>query len=109
MPALFEGLSGEPPASRRGDAGLDMTDAPPSEPRSPAADRMRLSRQRRRDGMRVIPFEVRDVEIESLVRLELLDAAARDDRTAIARALGNLLDRIPSAWWQKAVEMRGRQ
>ena len=57
----------------------------------------------------MIPFEVRDVEIENLIRLELLDAAARADRTAIARALGNLLDRIPIAWWQKAVEIRGRQ
>ena len=70
---------------------------------------MRLSRKRRRDGTRVIPFEVRDVEIENLIRLELLDAAAREDRTAIARALGNLLDRIPVAWWQKAVEIRGGQ
>jgi hypothetical protein len=70
---------------------------------------MRLSRLRRRDGTRVIPFEVRDVEIENLIRLELLDAAVREDRTAIARALGNLLDRIPVAWWQKAVEIRGGQ
>jgi hypothetical protein len=86
-----------------------VTDAAPECPRSLAAECMRLSRQRRRGGTRVIPFEVRDVEIENLIRLELLDAAARDDRKAIARALGNLLDRIPVAWWQKAVEIRGRQ
>jgi hypothetical protein len=94
-----------PPAS---DAQQAIPPTPPPKCSS-GAERMRLSRLRRRDGTRAIPFEVRDVEIENLVRFELLDAAARDDRTAIARALGNLLDRIPVAWWQKAVEMRRRQ
>jgi hypothetical protein len=64
---------------------------------------MRLSRLRRRDGMRVIPFEVRDAEIEGLVTHGLLDPARRNDREAIARALGNLIDRIPVSWWSVAV------
>jgi hypothetical protein len=74
---------------------------------SKAAERMRLTRQRRRDGMRVIPFEVRDGEIANLVKLGLLDAAARENREAIARALGTLLDQIPVSWWQQAVNQRG--
>ena len=67
-----------------------------------AAERMRLSRLRRRDGMRVVPFEVRDAEIEGLVTHGLLDPSCRNDREAIARALGNLIDRIPPSWWSLA-------
>lgn len=74
--------------------------------RSAAAERMRLSRHRRRRGMRVIPLEVRDAEIDSLVRLNLLDAAARNNRRAIAGALGRLLDRMPVSWWQAALQLR---
>jgi hypothetical protein len=67
---------------------------------------MRLSRQRRRDGMRVVPFEVRDTEIENLIKLSLLNQEHRTDRAAIARALGTLLDKIPVAWWQQAIRLR---
>jgi hypothetical protein len=52
----------------------------------------------------VVPFEVRNSEIEHLVAIKLLDPAHRDDPMAIARALGALLDRIPVRWWQQAVE-----
>jgi hypothetical protein len=55
--------------------------------------------------MRVVPFEVRNSEIENLVAVKLLDPAQRDDRAAIAHALGRLLDRIPARWWQEAVEL----
>ena len=82
-----------------------MTDAGSSKPCSSAATRMRLSRDRRRNGVRVVPFEVRDSEIENLVAVKLLDPAHRDDRVAIARALGTLLDRIPVHWWQQTVEL----
>ena len=44
-----------------------------------AAERMRHSRERRRDGMRVIPFEIRDEEIEALVKRGLLDPVARNE------------------------------
>ena len=40
--------------------------------RSPAAERMRVSRLRRREGTRVIPFEMRDSEIDGLVTHGLL-------------------------------------
>ena len=68
-----------------------------------AAERMRLTRQRRREGFRVIPFEVRDSEIDQLVRHGLLKSADRNNRESIARALGTLLDGIPVALWSAAI------
>jgi hypothetical protein len=79
-----------------------MTTAPdapqPCRP-SPSAERMRVSRQRRRDGLRCVPLEVRDEEIEALVKAGLLASDARNDRTAIAAAMGRLLDRLPPERW----------
>jgi len=74
---------------------------------TPAAMRMRLSRSRRHDGLRVISFEVRNSEVDNLVAVKLLDPSSRDDRVAIARALGNLLDRIPVGWWQEVIRRTG--
>ena len=65
---------------------------------------MRRSRLRRRDGMRVIPFEIRDEEIEGLIGHGLLDPADRNNPDAIATALGKLMNKIPLSWW--AVAMR---
>jgi hypothetical protein len=42
-----------------------------TQPLSSAA-RMRLTRERRRDGMRVVPLEARDMEIDGLIRCGLL-------------------------------------
>jgi len=67
-----------------------------------AAERMRVTRQRRRDGLRIIPFEIRDDEVEGLVAHGLLDPVARNDRNAIARALGGLLDAVPPRRWPVA-------
>jgi hypothetical protein len=55
-------------AARLGEGGTDMTSAIPLRQHTTAAERMRLSHLRRRDGMRVVPFEVRDAEIEGSVR-----------------------------------------
>jgi hypothetical protein len=74
---------------------------------SAAADRMRRSRERRRKGLRCIPFNVRDEEIDNLIELELLDPTHRGDRAAIARALGKLMDKIPFTWWEAALRQRG--
>jgi hypothetical protein len=71
---------------------------------SPAARRMRVSRSRRRHGRRVVPFEVRDLEVHRLIDLKLLDPARRDDREAIADALGALLDCLPAECWNRAAE-----
>ncbi len=55
---------------------------------------MRLSRERRRDGMRVIPFHIRESEVAGLVRRGLLAREAAEDRDAIAKALGRFLDHV---------------
>jgi hypothetical protein len=69
---------------------------------------MRASRDRRRKGLRMVPFAIRDSEIDALVTHGLLDPIDRDNRDTIACALGLLLDRIPPAWWQAAMQLRGR-
>ncbi len=69
-----------------------MTSKAPVRHRS-AAERMRLSRLRRRDGIRCIQFEVRDTEIGALVMHGLVVPADCNNRNAIARAL--LPEQIP--------------
>jgi hypothetical protein len=68
---------------------------------------MRLSRERRKDGMRVVPIEVQDAEIDGLVACGFLAAADRANRDSIARALGMLLDRLPPTRWQGLVGRGG--
>lgn len=68
-----------------------------------AAERMRVTRLRRKDRLRVIPFEIRDDEVECLVKLDLLSPSDRNNRDAIARALGTLMNRIPFEWWAEAI------
>lgn len=58
-----------------------------TQPASTAAERMRLSRQRRRHGLRCITIELRAAEIDALVSRGLLDAEKRDDAAAISAAL----------------------
>jgi hypothetical protein len=75
---------------------LTMLPPPPSaEPvsRSPAAERMRRHRQRRRDGLRCLIIELRETEIESFVRQGLLSRESCDDSGAVSEALYELLDR----------------
>ena len=60
---------------------------------SPAAERMRRHRERRRDGMRCLRMELRDTEIDALVRKGLLKPEARHDQNAIADALYDYLER----------------
>jgi hypothetical protein len=74
-----------------------MSDAQPGgcdAQRRAGAERMRATRERRRKGLRIVLFAVRDTEIEALVRHGLLAHADRNDRSAIAVALGRLLDRM---------------
>jgi hypothetical protein len=59
---------------------------------SPAADRMRLYRERRL-GLRSIMIELRETEIDVLVRKGLLNQGRRDDPRAIVQALHAYLDR----------------
>ena len=56
-------------------------------PRSPAAERMRLHRERKKNGMRCVMIELRETEVEALIKLKLLKAEMRDGREAIVEAI----------------------
>lgn len=75
---------------------------------SPAALRMRRSRERRKNGQRMVSIPVLDAEVDALITHGLLDPEKRTDRRAIAGALAALLDRIPIAWWQTALRRPAR-
>jgi hypothetical protein len=61
--------------------------------RTRAAERMRRCRQRRRDGLRCYRLELRDSEIEALVRRGLLVATAKTNRNAFIKAMYAFFDR----------------
>jgi hypothetical protein len=60
---------------------------------SPAAERMRRHRERRRDGLRCLTIELRVTEIDALVRNGFLKADARDDLCSIEMALYEFFER----------------
>ena len=60
---------------------------------SPAAERMRRHRERRREGVRCLWVELRETEIDALVRRSLLEPETRHDQNAIADALYGHLER----------------
>jgi hypothetical protein len=73
--------------------------APMGEPStcSPAAERMRRHRQRQRNGLRCLLIELRETEIDVLIRIRLLDPETRNDPSALSRALHAFLDRTLGA------------
>jgi hypothetical protein len=60
---------------------------------SAAAARMRRHRERRRDGLRCVTIELRETEINALIRCGLLKSDTRHDPNAIKDALYEFLDR----------------
>jgi hypothetical protein len=58
-----------------------------------AAERMRRSRERKRKGLRCYTLEIRDREIEALVRHGWLPAGERENASAVVQALYGFLDR----------------
>jgi hypothetical protein len=60
---------------------------------SAAALRMRRHRERRRDGLRCMTIELRDTEIDALIRRGLLEEDARNNRRAVISAFYGFLDR----------------
>jgi hypothetical protein len=60
---------------------------------TPAAERMRRHRERRRDGLRCLWVELHETELDALVRNGLLESGPRDDPNAIADALYAHLER----------------
>ena len=69
-----------------------MSDATPSNERSAAAKRMRRHRQRRREGLRHFGVDLKEAEIDALIRRGLLATESRMDRTAVVSALYKFLD-----------------
>jgi len=71
-----------------------MTNTPPVAPatRSAAAERMRMHRERRRRGLRCLMIQLRETEIESLVRMGLLKIEMRHDAAAIVKAIHVFFD-----------------
>jgi hypothetical protein len=59
---------------------------------SPAAMRMRRSRERRLEGLRCLRVELRATEIDALIRKGLLKSEARNERKAILQALYAFLE-----------------
>jgi len=59
---------------------------------SAAAERMRRHRQRRRDGLRCLIIELRETEVDVLIRKGLLAAENRQDYASGQSALYAFLD-----------------
>jgi hypothetical protein len=53
---------------------------------------MRLHRQRRKEALRCLMIELRETEVDALIRRGLLKADARNDRLAVVNALYAYLD-----------------
>jgi hypothetical protein len=65
--------------------------------RSAAAERMRLHRKRRRQGLRCLMIELRETEIDTLIRKGLLKSETRNDAGAVRAALYVHLERTLGA------------
>jgi len=66
-------------------------------PVSPAAERMRRYRERRRRGLSCIKVQLRRSEVDALIACGLLEPADRQDRGLLAAALHRYLDNNPIA------------
>lgn len=64
---------------------------------SAAAERMRIHRERRRQGLRCLTIELRETEIDALIRRGLLKAEIRNDKHALRMALYAHLDQTLGA------------
>jgi hypothetical protein len=73
------------------DVTANQATADPVAP-SAAAKRMRLHRYRRQQGLGCVIAELRETELDTLVRMGLLQAEMRNDPKAIKRALHEFLD-----------------
>jgi hypothetical protein len=70
---------------------VQPTTKPP--PGSPAAARMRTHRKRKRQGLRCVTVQLRETEIDVLIRNGLLAADARNDPYAVRKAVHTHFDR----------------
>jgi hypothetical protein len=60
---------------------------------SPAAERMRVHRERKKSGMRCAIIELRETEINALIRKGFLRSDARNDTSEIIDAIYAFFDR----------------
>ena len=68
---------------------------------SPAAERTRRSRERRKRGGVLVQFEVVGTALERLIELDWLPANSRNDKNAITTALIELANRALAAELQR--------
>jgi hypothetical protein len=61
-------------------------------PRSRSADRMARLRRRRQSGLRCLTIELRETEIDALIRGRRLARESRDNLAAVRKALHEFLD-----------------
>jgi hypothetical protein len=61
---------------------------------SPAAERMRRHRERKRKGLHLVQVLLRESEIGALIDAGLLDECSRNDWNAVTEAVHQLFDRI---------------
>jgi hypothetical protein len=64
--------------------------------RSPAAERMRLHRERKKNGMRCLMIELRETEIDALIQKGFLKPDTCNDTSAIVDAL--------YAWFERELD-----
>ena len=74
-------------------AEMNIGPTTPPIARSAAARRMRAHGQRRREGLRCIVVQLRETEVDVLIRKGLLKPDARNDPNAICDALHAHFDR----------------
>jgi DNA-binding GntR family transcriptional regulator len=76
------------------DAEISVTSSPTGPMAySPAAQRMRHHRERRRLGLRCVTVQVFEKELDTLIHRGLLEANARNDPYAVREALHKHLSR----------------
>jgi hypothetical protein len=66
--------------------------AVPPPPRSAGAERMARCRRRRQKGMRCLMIELRETEVDVLIRRRLLAVESRHDKAAVRHARYQFLD-----------------
>jgi hypothetical protein len=69
-----------------------QTVATSPQPPSPGAERMARCRRRRQKGMRCLMIELRETEVDVLIRRRLLTAESRHEKAAVRHALYQFLD-----------------
>jgi hypothetical protein len=72
---------------------LDNRDVEPAYVGMTSTERSRVSRERRRRGLRLVPVEILDGEVNWLVDVGLLPISEHDDPRKIGRAIERLLER----------------